>query len=511
MYKLVRVCKRLVSSEAKGRDRLQWVTPVGHQTEVVVYNPVTRCKVPLILKTKNVLKWYMCGPTVYDSAHIGHATTYIKSDIIRRILTDHFNIDVLLVMGITDIDDKIIKCALESKQDFKALARRFEMEFLEDMNRLNVREPYIYCRVTDYVPRIVHFVEKLIASGYGYILKDGSVYFDTNKYNRYGKISIPSPDATHPDKKSTLDFALWKAGKSDEPFWESPWGRGRPGWHIECSAIASAVFGNSIDVHSGGIDLAFPHHENEEAQSCCYHGVDQWVNYWLHCGHLHLKGDVKMSKSLRNTVSIRDYLDKYSANQLRTLCLLSHYRNGIEFSDEVMQNAVSVTKKIENFISDSDTYTAGKLQAGEIDENLLLTNTRSKVDSALADDFDTSRAMHAILNLVGVGNKMFRQSDASPRSANVYGSHASAVAVVSNYVSNTLSKFGFSQSASAKDRQVEEIIDHCLRFRAAVRNRALENPKNDALLKACDNVREELSTCGILVKDIKDNFSWRWK
>ncbi|XP_032666506.1 probable cysteine--tRNA ligase, mitochondrial isoform X2 [Odontomachus brunneus] len=440
--------------------------------------------------------------------------TYIKSDIIRRILTDYFNIDVLLVMGITNIDDKIIKRSIEMKQDFKTLSNHFEMGFLEDMNKLNVRKPYMYCRVTDYVPQIINFVEKLIADGYGYITKDGSVYFDTSKYNRYGKLSTPLPDTAHPDKKSALDFALWKAAKENEPSWQCPWGYGRPGWHIECSVIASAVLGNSIDMHSGGIDLAFPHHENEEAQSCCYHGIDQWVNYWLHCGHLHLKGDVKMSKSLRNTVNIRDYLEKYSANHLRMLCLLSHYRNGLEFTDEIMQNAVSVTKKIENFVSDCNTYVVGKLQTGKIDENLLLTtlqNTKNQITTALADDFDTARAMHAILDLVRIGNKMLGQNDVSS-SNNVNDSHASAVAVVSNYVSSTLSKLGLSQyTISTKDRRIEDIIEYFLKFRTAVRNMALENPKNNVLMKKCDNAREELFTCGVLVKDHKNSSTWRWK
>nr|XP_012235778.1 PREDICTED: probable cysteine--tRNA ligase, mitochondrial isoform X1 [Linepithema humile]XP_012235779.1 PREDICTED: probable cysteine--tRNA ligase, mitochondrial isoform X1 [Linepithema humile] len=501
--RLIQVCKRFVNTEAKCQDRPQWIKPVGHQTEISIYNPITKCKVPLILKTENVLKWYMCGPTVYDSAHIGHATTYIKSDIIRRILSNYFNIDVLLVMGITDIDDKIIKRSNESKMDFISLSRHFETEFLADMNKLNIREPYLYCRVTDYVPQIIEFVEKLIANGYGYITKNGSVYFDTSKYNNYGKLQIPCPDVAksqHEDKRSALDFALWKTAKSNEPSWKCPWGHGRPGWHIECSAIASAVFGNSVDMHSGGIDLAFPHHENEEAQSCCYHNTNQWVNYWLHCGHLNLK-DIKMSKSLRNTITIQEYLEKYSANHLRMLCLLSHYRNGIEFSEEVMQNAVEITKKLDNFINDCDNYVAGKFKGGEIDENLLFTTlheTRSTVCSALADDFDTSRAMHTIINLVGVGNKMLHQNNATSQNHGI-----SAIAAVSNYVSNVLTKFGIVRStmATIENRQIKDILDNFLDFRNAVRIRALQqNPKDKTLLKECDKARKCLSTCGIIVK-----------
>ncbi|KYN03790.1 PREDICTED: probable cysteine--tRNA ligase, mitochondrial [Cyphomyrmex costatus] len=514
--KLIRVCKRFVNTEAKCQDRPQWIRPVGHQTEISIYNPITKCKVPLILKTENILKWYICGPTVYDSAHIGHATTYIKSDIIRRILSDYFNMDVLLVMGITDIDDKIIKRSFESEKDFETLSRHFETEFFADMNKLNISEPYLRCRVTDYIPQIIQFIERLIAKDDGYVASDGSVYFNTSKYNKYGKLSTPVFDTVDDQnfigKKSALDFALWKAVKKNEPSWKSPWGYGRPGWHIECSAIASTVFGNSIDMHSGGIDLAFPHHENEEAQSCCYHSVDQWVNYWLHCGHLSLKGNAKMSKSLKNTISIQDYLENYSANHLRMLCLLSHYRNGIEFSDEVMQTAVSVTKKLDNFINDCDNYVVGNFKTGEIDENLLYTtlhNTRSTVYSALADDFDTSKAMHAIINLVGIGNKMLHQDNVISYSNNV-----SVVAAVSKYLSNTLSKFGISRStkSTVENGQIKDIVDHFLNFRTVVRIRALEqNPKDTILLKECDNVRKCLSTCGITVKDQQNSTSWSWK
>ncbi|XP_011703416.1 PREDICTED: probable cysteine--tRNA ligase, mitochondrial isoform X1 [Wasmannia auropunctata] len=515
--KLVRVCKRFVNTETRCQDRPQWIKPVGHQTEVSVYNPLTKCKVPLILKTENILKWYICGPTVYDSAHIGHATTYIKSDIIRRILSDYFNIDVLLVMGVTDIDDKIIKRSIESGKDFETLSRHFETEFFADMNKLNILEPYLRCRVTDYISQIVQFIERLIAKDDGYVAKDGSVYFNTGKYNKYGKLATPLLPNVIKDqhvmyKKSPLDFALWKAAKDNEPSWKSPWGHGRPGWHIECSAIASTVFGNSVDMHSGGIDLIFPHHENEEAQSCCYHDVDQWVNYWLHCGHLHLKDDVKMSKSLKNTISIQDYLEDYSANHFRMLCLLSHYRKGIEFSDEVMQTAVTVIKKLDNFMNDCDNYVAGRFKTGEIDENLLFTtlhDTRSQVYSALADDFDTSKAMHAIINLVGIGNKMLHQDNITSHSNNV-----SAVAAVSNYLSNTLSKLGISRStkSTVASRQIEDVIDHFLNFRTTVRIKALEqNPKDTVLLKECDNVRKCLSSCGIIVKDQQKITSWSWK
>nr|CAD7426019.1 unnamed protein product [Timema monikensis] len=237
-----------------------------------------------------------------------------------------------MVMGITDIDDKIIHRAAELGEDINTLTRRFEAEFHEDMAKLNIKPATIITRVTDFVPRIISFVQEIVDKGNGYVTVDGSVYFDTSQFDRYGKLFPVSmneePAQPSVDKKSPLDFALWKGAKPHEPSWLSPWGPGRPGWHIECSTMASAMFGRTMDLHSGGVDLLFPHHENEEAQSCVHHGVSQWVNYWLHSGHLHLKGNTKMSKSLKNTISIRDFLTKFTANEFRVFCLLSRYRNG---------------------------------------------------------------------------------------------------------------------------------------------------------------------------------------
>ncbi|XP_043277271.1 probable cysteine--tRNA ligase, mitochondrial isoform X2 [Venturia canescens] len=393
-----------------------WLEPEGFMTNIKVYNPITKSKVPLILKKDGIATWYMCGPTVYDSAHIGHACTFVRFDIIRRILSQFFNINVITAMSITDIDDKIIQRSLGSKRDWKELTKSYEKEFFEDMEFLNVVPPYLYCRVTDYIPQIIHFVGKILATNSAYIGKDGSVYFDTKKYDKYGKLYKALPSEEHSIKNSTNDFALWKASKPGEPFWESPWGNGRPGWHIECSTIASTIFGCPIDIHSGGIDLLFPHHENEEAQSCCYHAVDQWVNYWLHSGHLYLSESQKMSKSLKNTVSVRDLLKTYSSNQFRLFCLLTHYRTGIEFSNEKMHGAIRILQKLENFLSDCQSYVSGRLIVAYIDENLVidtLQNTKKKVYSALTNDFDTRSALAAIEELITVVNKMLRETEAS--------------------------------------------------------------------------------------------------
>ncbi|XP_029043881.1 probable cysteine--tRNA ligase, mitochondrial isoform X1 [Osmia bicornis bicornis] len=496
-YKLRELCYRFVHAETKQKKILQWLKPIGYETNITIYNTLTKCKVPLILKNKNVLNWYVCGPTVYDSAHIGHAMTYMNLDIIRRILSDHFNINTIMVMCITDIDDKIIASSKKKQQNYQTLAKHYENEFIEDMKMLNVIKPHLYCRVTDYIPEIIEFVNGIINKGYGYLTKDGSVYFDTTKYDLYGKLGTPYPESNHPEKKSATDFCLWKAVKQGEPFWKSPWGKGRPGWHIECSTIASTVFGNCVDLHSGGIDLAFPHHENEEAQSCCYHEVQQWVNYWLHCGHLFLD-DTKMSKSLNNTINIREFLAKYTANHLRMLCLLTNYRNEVKFSDVILTNAVTTLHKIEHFITDCENYIAGRWNMGNVDEVALLhclDETKSSIDIALADDFNTAKTMKLLLNLIDVANKMLHKpNDLNKRSI-------PAIAAVSNYISTMFSRFGILNSLTAEDDRMNNIVEHFVKFRSAVRNRALEQDvKDKIILTACDEARLNLSSCGVTIK-----------
>jgi len=274
------------------------------------------------------LYWYMCGPTVYDAAHLGHARTYVGSDILRRVLRDYFHYNVYLSMNITDIDDKIIMRSIERKQPFSEFARFWEKDFLDDMAALNVEPPDVMTRVSEYVPDIVAYIEKMISNGYAYE-SNGSVYFDTATFKEgghcYGKLEPNSVNDQErldeaegalsvgaADKKSPGDFALWKKSKEGEPYWESPWGDGRPGWHIECSVMAGDTLPCPMDIHSGGIDLRFPHHDNEIAQSEAYYDCKQWVNYFLHTGHLHIKGK-KMSKSLKNFSTIKDALKEYSA------------------------------------------------------------------------------------------------------------------------------------------------------------------------------------------------------
>ncbi|XP_069695114.1 probable cysteine--tRNA ligase, mitochondrial isoform X2 [Periplaneta americana] len=447
--------------------------------------------------------------------------------------------NVVMMMGVTDIDDKIIARAAECKQDPRLLADRYEMEFFEDMSNLNIMSPTVVTKVTNFVPQVISFVQKIIDKGQAYVTEDGSVYFDTSKFNRYGKLSpnIPTEDPSIREKKSAMDFALWKASKPGEPWWSSPWGsgKGRPGWHIECSAMASAILGSSIDIHSGGIDLIFPHHENEEAQSCVYHGTEQWINYWLHTGHLHVKGQEKMSKSLKNTISINDFLKSFSCNQFRIFCLLSPYRSSMEYSDTAMENAVAITKKIESFLTDCEAYINDYTTQGVIDESYLLQSlaeAKTKLTEALSDDFDTATAMTAILHLIRIGNKMLHQKS---QHVSEHVRSPVAVAAVASFVRQSLEKFGAKFSSKKEiavqkldhGPQLEKILDSVVQFRNQVRHNALNSPntdvstqndseqklgskKNTSLLQACDSLRNDLLSAGIHIKDHGKMSTWNY-
>ncbi|KAL8190024.1 UNVERIFIED_CONTAM: putative cysteine--tRNA ligase, mitochondrial, partial [Gekko kuhli] len=418
--------RRWCSASSEGGTK--WVKPAGCDTGIQTYNSLSRRKEPLVLGNADVVTWYSCGPTVYDHAHLGHACSYVKFDIIRRIITKIFGKEVVMVMGITDIDDKIIKRADEMNISPMALARFYEEDFKRDMEALKVLPPTIYMRVTENIPQIIAFIQQLVTSGHGYTTSKGNVYFDICSWgDRYGKLRDIYLDAEEElaidsDKHHMKDFALWKAARPQEVCWDSPWGKGRPGWHIECSTISrlqyvqrpwstkntqtrivvgstinvtgcdelngggqksivtpvpvqtstqSLVFGRHLDIHTGGIDLAFPHHENEIAQCEAYHQCQQWGNYFLHSGHLHVKGSVKMSKSLKNYITIKDFLKKFSPDQFRMFCLRSGYRSATEYSDESLNDAKNVLQTIASFMSGATAYMKGQLTCDAIREDVL--------------------------------------------------------------------------------------------------------------------------------------------
>ncbi|XP_030099636.1 probable cysteine--tRNA ligase, mitochondrial isoform X5 [Mus musculus] len=473
-----------------------------------------------------------------------------------------------------------------------SLASLFEEEFKQDMAALKVLPPTVYLRVTENIPQIIAFIEGIIAHGHAYSTATGSVYFDLHaRGDKYGKLVNTVPSATaepagDSDKRHSSDFALWKAAKPQEVFWASPWGDGRPGWHIECSTMASEVFGSHLDIHTGGIDLAFPHHENEIAQSEVFHQCQQWGNYFLHSGHLHVKGtEEKMSKSLKNYITIKDcrlsgrslldsclhccfdsiaepsrgpkgkqdlplrcdlhggttdpvhilhkgllnrvtqlpfwskdFLKTFSPDVFRLFCLRTNYRSAIEYSDSTLVEAKHLLLGLASFVEDARAYVKGQLTCGPVEEDVLwerLTSTKKAVKAALANDFDTPRAVNTILDLVHHANRQLRavsKEASGPRSPTVFG------AIIS-YVEQFFETVGISLanrqcvSGDSSTVTLRCVVDELVRFRLKVRQYALDTPgaagearkrqlqERQPLLEACDTLRQDLVTHGINVKD----------
>uniref|UniRef100_UPI0037E90144 probable cysteine--tRNA ligase, mitochondrial n=1 Tax=Semicossyphus pulcher TaxID=241346 RepID=UPI0037E90144 len=482
----------------------RWIRPTGFDTGLKTYNSLTKQKEPLILAREGVATWYSCGPTVYDHAHLGHACSYVRFDLVQRILSRLFGIAVIHAMVITDIDDKIIKRSWEENVSSAVISSMYEDEFKRDMLSLKVTPPAVYLRVTENVHHIVAFIEQIINNGHAYTTKEGDVYFDIKSIgDRYGKFAGAVDSQGEPgdtNKRDLRDFALWKPSKPQEPFWESPWGRGRPGWHIECSTIASSVFGSRLDIHSGGIDLAFPHHENEVAQSEAYHQCDQWANYFLHSGHLHLKGSAeKMSKSLKNYITI-----KFITNRLPAFCLGSGFPAVVH--------------------SHHDSFIFLSIDGDDLCL-IRLAETKSSVLKALADDFDTPRAVGAVMNLVYHGNCQLQpvsKSDGVVRSPAVF-------AAMISYIRDLLDVFGIDLQHSKEADAVsgcgslEGVVEQLTRFRSEVRAFALARqdaptagsdkkpglyPERLPLIKACDTLRNDLAPLGVLIKDRGAASTW---
>jgi len=378
-----------------------------------IYNTLTRQKEPLETLEPRVVKIYVCGPTVYDYFHLGNARPFITFDTLRRFL-EHEGYDVQYVQNFTDIDDRMILRANEENITVRELADRMIAEYFKDADALNIRRATIHPRATDTIPAMLDMIAVLMEKGYAYVSSTG-VYFDMQKPERYGKLSGQQIDQleegagqrvdAHDDKKHPLDFALWKFKKPDEPFFASPWGDGRPGWHIECSAMVREHLGDTIDLHCGGQDLVFPHHENEIAQSEAATGKP-FARYWMHNGFVNINQE-KMAKSAGNFMTVRDLSARYPYEILRFFILQAHYRMPINFSDDLLDAAVTSFERIRTSVSNLTFVAASRGESGDDDDALLAEIAKAGHDwhAAMSDDLNTADAMAAIFDLVRAANQ----------------------------------------------------------------------------------------------------------
>lgn len=365
-----------------------------------VYSTLTRSKEPFVTINKNRVNLFVCGPTVYDDAHIGHGRTYISFDTIKRYL-EYSGYAVFYIQNITDIDDKIINRSKESGIPAHDIARKFEKRYIEDMTKLNVNGVNLFARATDHVDEIIDQIQRLIDKGFAYETEDG-VYFDIEKFPEFGKLSNRNieeleshRDLAETTKKNPQDFALWKKREGvDEPVWPSPWGDGRPGWHIEDTAITEYYFGPQYDAHGGGLDLIFPHHEAEITQMEAVSGKAPMVKFWLHTGFLNVNGE-KMSKSLNNFITIRDLLKDYDADTFRFFVLSTHYRSPIDFSKDSLHQSEKSLEKIKKF------YTSLEVEAEDVEsDNEDLQTAKDEFFASMDDDFNTPKAIASIFVLI---------------------------------------------------------------------------------------------------------------
>ncbi|MBE8189650.1 MAG: cysteine--tRNA ligase [Candidatus Thioglobus sp.] len=459
-----------------------------------IYNTLSRQKQEFRPINADKIGIYVCGMTVYDYCHIGHARVLVMFDVIVRHLRRNFS-SVEYVRNITDIDDKIIQRALENNEEISALTQRFIDEMHEDEMALNILPPDLEPRATDALEQIFYMIKSLLDKGFAYQGKGGDVYYSVRNFQDYGKLSGKNLDELQAgsrvdietDKKDPLDFVLWKMAKAHEPSWKSPWGKGRPGWHIECSAMANHHLGNHFDIHGGGADLTFPHHENEIAQS---EGANNctFVNTWMHVGFVNFN-DEKMSKSLNNFFTIREVLQKFDGETLRYFILSSHYRSPLNFSNENLDKAAAALKRL---------YTAVRGLGSSIS---AMTEVSQRFDfelrftQALDDDFNTPIALSVLFELAKMVNSQ-RQKDLEQAQA-----LAQLLIKLGGYIGilQTDSEEFLTRGAELSDAEIDAKIQ--------LRNQA----KLDKNFAAADAIRDELIQFGIILEDGKNATTWRRK
>lgn len=463
-----------------------------------VYNTLTRQKEEFIPVNPGEVNMYVCGPTVYNYFHIGNGRTFIIFDTIRKYL-EYKGYKVNFVQNFTDIDDKMINRANKENITVKTLGDRFIDEYYKDADNLNIDRATCNPRATEFIGEIIDFVKELICKGYAYEV-DGDVYFSTKNFKEYGKLSGQNLEdlqagariSVDERKKDPMDFAIWKKQKPGEPAWESPWGMGRPGWHIECSCMARKLLGETIDIHAGGMDLIFPHHENEIAQSEARTGK-QFAKYWMHAAYLNINNQ-KMSKSLDNFFTARDILEKYDADVIRFFMLSAHYRTQLNFSEDLIISAKAAVERLYNSISNLenlfDEVTTEEMDTKEQEYVKKLLTYKERYIDKMDDDFNTADAISVIFDLVKDVN------------INIdYNSSKELVKFALDLIHELGKPLGILQKSTKQnlDEEIQGLIEERQKAR---------KEKNWAL---ADKIRDDLTSRGIILEDTPQGVRWSIK
>jgi len=464
-----------------------------------LFNTLTMKKDEFLPLVPGKVTMYACGPTVYNYIHVGNARPSIMFDVLRRYL-EYCGNEVTFLQNFTDIDDKIINRANEEGISSSEVAEKYIEEYFIDAHGLGIRDATIHPKATENVDEIISMISKLIEKGFAYE-SNGDVYYRTEKFADYGKLSrqpleelqLGARIDVEEVKENPMDFALWKAAKPDEPFWESPWGKGRPGWHIECSAMSSRYLGDTIDIHCGGQDLTFPHHENEIAQSEGCSGK-QFVRYWIHNGFLSIDNK-KMSKSLGNFFTVREAAEAYGYENIRMFMLMSHYRSPLNYSGEILMQAKAALERLKTAKSSlefiSDNGSSGDMSESETAFVDCLPRYRERFIEAMDDDFNTADAIAVIFEMV-------RESNSLVASANPTKKFANAALAMLNEFDGVLGLFYACDAKSDDlDSEVEELIS------------ARQTARAEKNWAQADSIRDRLVNMGIVLEDTPQGVKWK--
>jgi len=460
---------------------------------LTLYNSLTRQKETFVPIVPGQVRMYVCGMTVYDYCHVGHARVLVVFDVVYRFLM-HLGYDVTYVRNITDIDDKIINRANEAGEEYFHLTRRFIDAMHEDADALGVLRPDSEPCATDTIAEMLVMIEKLIDRGYAYRADNGDVYFSVGKFADYGKLSGKKLDDLRAgervevgeDKRDPLDFVLWKAAKPNEPSWPSPYGEGRPGWHIECSAMSSSLLGNHFDIHGGGQDLQFPHHENEIAQSEACNG-EKFVNYWMHNGFVRVNEE-KMSKSLGNFFVLRDVLQSYRPEEIRYFMISSHYRSQLNYSQEQLDNARAALQRLYAALLDTDAVSVP-----------ADSDFQQRFEAALCDDFNTAEALAVLFDLAREINRAKTDGNGQQHALASLLRYLGGIIGLLQSDPELYLKSQAGQGAGLTDAEVDALVEQ--RWQARQRKDWAE----------ADRIRDQLLDAGIEIEDATEATRWRRK